>query len=150
MTFLVSRSQNKNIFTFLMALNRHSDGYILKELLLPFIKKNYIWVTVHEMNSEKYFEENKRYAIHTLCGYTLPSCMSVNIRTIRTRRSGTFVSFFHKQKYFTKKVKTTFLGNQMVKFDKYYISGGSKFKKLLYTRDYVSLVTDRKFVENNI
>lgn len=133
-----------------MALNRHPNGYILKELILPFIKKNYAWVTVSETESGKCFEEGKKYLIHTMCGYTLPSYMSINIETVKTRRNGTFVSFIHKQKPFTKKVKITLFGNQMIKFDKYYVTGGSKVKKLLYTREYISLVTERNFCENNI
>lgn len=150
MTFLVSRSQNKSIFAFFMALNRHSNGFILKELLLPFIKKNYAWVTVNNTDSGKCFDEKSKYLIHTKCGYTLPSYMSINIKAVKTRRSGTFVSFVHKQKRYTKKVQVNLLGNQAVKFDKYYISGGSTIKNLLYTCEYISLVTEKNFVEDNI
>ena len=133
-----------------MALGRHPNGYILKELLLPFIKKNYVWVTVNETEYGTCFEENKKYLIHTMCGYTLPSYMSINIETVRTRRNGTFVSFIHKQKRFSQKVKTTLFGNKVIKFDKYYISGGSKVKRLLYTREYVSLMRNKNLSEHDI
>jgi hypothetical protein len=123
-----------------MVLVRHPFGHILKELLLPFIKENYTWIKVESTKSEKCFEQDRNYTIHTMCGYTLPSCMSIYIKKVNNRKDGTFISFDHREKTITKKVKMTLFGNQMVKFDKYYISAGNRQRRLLYTRDYVSFV----------
>ena len=123
-----------------MALDRHPSGHILKELLLPFIKKNYEWIKVEGTETGKCFEQDKKYTIHTMNGYTLPSYMSISINKVNNRKDGTFIRFEHKGKTITKKVKTTLFGNQLIKFDKYYISAGNRQRNLLYTRDYVRFV----------
>ncbi len=140
MPFLVSRSQNASLFTFFMVLDRHPFGHILKELLLPFIKNNYAWITVDGVENRKCFEKDKTYSIHTMSGYTLPSYMSISVKKVKNQKDGTFISFNHKEKTITKKVKMTLFGNQMVKFDKFYISAGNKIRKLLYTCDYIRFV----------
>lgn len=130
-----------------MALNRHPYGNLLKELLLPFIRKNYEWIKVEGIESGKLFEQDRSYSVHTMNEYTLPSYVSISIKKIKNRKDGTFISFDHKSKTITKKVGVTLFGNQLVKFDKYYISAGNRQRLLLYTRDHVRFV--RKSLESN-
>ena len=118
-----------------MILGRHPDGYVLKEVLLPFIQENYMWVTVDESGTGKNFEKDRTYQVHTMSGYTLPSSLSISINSIKNRKDGTFISFVHKKKTITKKTKKTLFGNQVAIFEKYYISAGNRQRKLLYSID---------------
>ena len=81
-----------------------------------------------------------------MSGYSLPSCMAISVKKVKNRKDGTFVSFEHKDKTITKKVKMTLFGNQLIRFDKYYISAANRQRKLLYSCDHVRFVNEQKNV----
>ena len=136
-TMTVLGSQKLSIFTFFIILNRHPHGHLLKELLLPFIKNNYVWNFFAIFETEKIFKENNRYLINTVSGYSLPPEISITIKSIRKQKNGTFIYFFHKGNEKKRKIKTSLWTNQQfVTFDTYHIkSGKSVGKRLVEVQD---------------
>jgi hypothetical protein len=140
MIFLLAQdAQNETLLIFFMYLKAVMDTqteYLLKTLLLPYIKTGYRRFPLQVDCMNQSFQLGKSYNLTSnLIGWNV-----YKVVHIKRNRVHVHVVLSCQGKLINKKIANTYAGgNEWIKFGRCYLSSGTIVKKLLFTKQHLSM-----------